>query len=33
MGPVTKHLQKTFFETVRGNGPRSKEWLDYVLDK
>ena len=32
MGPVTKHLQKTFFETVRGNGPRSKEWLDYVLD-
>ena len=33
MGPVTKHLQKTFFETVRGNGPRSKEWLDFVLEK
>jgi branched-chain amino acid aminotransferase len=33
MGPVTKHLQKTFFETVRGNGSRSEEWLDYVLDK
>jgi branched-chain amino acid aminotransferase len=33
MGPVTKHLQKTFFETVRGKGPRSEEWLDYVLEK
>lgn len=30
MGPVTRHLQKTFFETVRGEGPRSVEWLDYV---
>jgi branched-chain amino acid aminotransferase len=30
MGPVTRNLQKTFFETVIGNGSRSKEWLDYV---
>jgi branched-chain amino acid aminotransferase len=30
MGPVTRILQKVFFETVKGNGPRSKEWLDYV---
>ncbi len=30
MGTVTRQLQKTFFETVRGDGPRSKEWLDYV---
>jgi branched-chain amino acid aminotransferase len=30
MGPVTRHLQKTFFETVRGEGLRSAEWLDYV---
>ena len=30
MGSVTKQLQKTFFETVRGNGSRSEEWLDYI---
>ena len=30
MGPVTRNLQKAFFETVRGDGPRSEEWLDYV---
>jgi len=30
MGPVTRQLQKSFFETVRGEGPRSEEWLDYV---
>lgn len=30
MGPVTRQLQKTFFETVRGDGDRSAEWLDYV---
>jgi branched-chain amino acid aminotransferase len=30
MGPVTRHLQKAFFETVRGEGSRSPEWLDYV---
>lgn len=30
MGPVTRALQKAFFKTVRGEGPRSKEWLDYV---
>ncbi|MFQ5615140.1 MAG: branched-chain amino acid transaminase [Anaerolineales bacterium] len=31
MGPVTRELQTAFFETVRGNGPRSEEWLDYVV--
>lgn len=30
MGSVTRQLQKTFFETVRGEGSRSAEWLDYV---
>ena len=30
MGPVTRHIQKTFFETVRGKGLRSAAWLDYV---
>lgn len=30
MGPVTRNLQKTFFATVRGDGARSAEWLDYV---
>ena len=30
MGPVTKNLQKAFFETVRGEGFRSDEWLDFV---
>jgi len=30
MGPVTRHLQQAFFETVRGKGSRSAEWLDYV---
>lgn len=29
-GPVTDALQKAFSETVRGLGPRSPEWLDYV---
>lgn len=29
-GPVTRQLQKVFHETLRGNGPRSAEWLDYV---
>jgi branched-chain amino acid aminotransferase len=30
MGPVTSQLQTSFFETVRGEGERSAEWLDYV---
>jgi branched-chain amino acid aminotransferase len=30
MGPVTRQIQTAFFETVRGEGPRSAEWLDYV---
>ena len=30
MGPVTRQLQKAFFETVSGKGPRSEEWLDYI---
>ncbi len=30
MGPVTRAIQKTFHETVHGNGARSAEWLDPV---
>ena len=30
MGPVTQAIQKVFFQTVRGEGPRSNEWLDPV---
>ena len=33
MGPVTRAIQKTFFETARGTGKRSAEWLDYVKEK
>ena len=29
-GPITQEIQHTFFETVRGSGPRSDEWLDPV---
>ncbi|MEA3350424.1 MAG: branched-chain amino acid transaminase [Chloroflexota bacterium] len=29
-GPVTDALQENFFETVKGEGKRSEEWLDYV---
>ncbi|NOY98328.1 MAG: branched-chain amino acid transaminase [Chloroflexi bacterium] len=29
-GPVAEILQKTFFQTVKGDGKRSSEWLDYV---
>jgi len=30
MGPVTRALQKAFHSTVRGAGPRNREWLAYV---
>ena len=30
-GPVAGALQEIFFETVRGTGGRSIEWLDYVV--
>jgi branched-chain amino acid aminotransferase len=30
MGEVTREIQRAFFETVRGNGLRSQEWLDPV---
>jgi hypothetical protein len=30
MGPVTRQIQQTFFQTVRGGGKRSSEWLDYI---
>ncbi len=30
MGPVTRRIQRAFFETVRGEGERSQAWLDYV---
>lgn len=29
-GPITNTIQKLFFQTVRGDGPRSSVWLDYV---
>jgi len=29
-GPITAAIQKLFFQTVRGDGPRSPVWLDYV---
>lgn len=29
-GPVTENLQELFFKTVKGEGKRSPEWLDYV---
>ncbi len=29
-GPVTKALQESFFQTVRGEGEHSAEWLEYV---
>jgi branched-chain amino acid aminotransferase len=30
MGPVTKAVQQAFQAAIRGRGPRSPEWLDYV---
>lgn len=30
MGPITKQIQTTFHETVRGKGKHSAEWLAYV---
>jgi branched-chain amino acid aminotransferase len=30
IGPITREIQRTFFETVRGNGSRSESWLDPV---
>jgi len=30
MGPVTRDIQRAFFQAVRGEGDRSAEWLDYV---
>ncbi|MCJ7568979.1 MAG: branched-chain amino acid transaminase [Anaerolineales bacterium] len=30
MGPITREIQETFFETVRGAGRRSEEWLDPI---
>ena len=30
MGPVTRALQQAFHATIRGQHPRSAEWLDYV---
>ncbi len=31
MGLVTREIQQAFFQTVRGEGGRSAEWLDYVI--
>jgi len=33
MGPVTRAIQHAFFETARGNGKHSAEWLDYATEK
>jgi len=30
MGPVTRALQQAFQSAIRGQHPRSEEWLDYV---
>jgi branched-chain amino acid aminotransferase len=30
MGPVTRALQQAFQSAIRGQHPRSAEWLDYV---
>jgi branched-chain amino acid aminotransferase len=30
MGPVTRQIQHTFGDVIRGNHPRSEAWLDYV---
>jgi branched-chain amino acid aminotransferase len=30
MGPVTRALQQAFQSVIRGQHPRSEEWLDYV---
>jgi branched-chain amino acid aminotransferase len=30
MGPVTRAIQQSFFQTARGDGRRSAEWLDYL---
>lgn len=29
-GPITKELQATFFDIVKGKNPNYKEWLDYL---
>ncbi|MCX6694886.1 MAG: branched chain amino acid aminotransferase, partial [Candidatus Altiarchaeota archaeon] len=29
-GPVTKKLQKKFFDAVKGNSKKYEDWLDYV---
>jgi branched-chain amino acid aminotransferase, group I len=32
MGPITHEIQKTFHDTVRGQGKHSAEWLSYVSE-
>jgi branched-chain amino acid aminotransferase len=31
MGPISRELQQLYFETVRGKGKRSPQWLDYTV--
>jgi hypothetical protein len=31
--PVVSRLQEAFFKTVRGEGMRSAEWLDYIEER
>ena len=30
-GPITQAVRHLYFETVRGRGPRSRGWLEYVM--
>jgi len=31
IGDITKEIQQLYYKTVRGNGDRSAEWLDFVM--
>lgn len=31
IGPITDHLRRLYFDTARGRGKRSAEWLNYVV--
>jgi branched-chain amino acid aminotransferase len=30
MGPITRQLQRSFYQNTRGEGVYSDEWLDYI---
>ena len=29
-GPITREIQTSFFEIVKGRNPETREWLDYL---